>query len=105
MFRAFIHIFLHVAIPGMVAWTSFRNVLMRAWLVMLATTLIDLDHLLADPIYDATRCSIGFHPLHQYPIIVSYALLAMWPKTRLIGVGLVIHMILDGIDCLWMQYD
>ncbi|MDA0995115.1 MAG: DUF6122 family protein [Proteobacteria bacterium] len=105
MFRAFIHIFLHVAIPGMVAWVSFRNILMRAWLVMLATTLIDLDHLLADPIYDATRCSIGFHPLHQYPIIVFYALLALWPKTRLIGVGLVIHMILDGIDCLWMQYD
>ena len=36
---------------------------------MMATMLVDLDHLFADPIYDPDRCSIGFHPLHQYPIM------------------------------------
>ena len=33
---------------------------------------VDLDHLLANPIYDPCRCSIGFHPLHNYFAIVIY---------------------------------
>jgi hypothetical protein len=39
---------------------------------MALTIIVDLDHLLADPIYDPNRCSIGFHPLHSYPAIVIY---------------------------------
>jgi hypothetical protein len=66
---------------------------------MMATMLVDLDHLLANPIYDATRCSIGFHPLHQPWFITLYAALCLFPKTRLIGLGLIIHMVLDSIDC------
>lgn len=68
---------------------------------MIATMLVDLDHLLADPIYDAERCSIGFHPLHSYPAIVIYVLMIVFPKTRIIGIGLVIHMILDYLDCFF----
>ena len=41
--------------------------------------LVDLDHLLADPIYDPERCSIGFHPLHSIPAIVVYALMFALP--------------------------
>ncbi|HSJ08257.1 MAG TPA: DUF6122 family protein, partial [Longimicrobiales bacterium] len=59
----------------------------------------DVDHLLADPIYDPGRCSIGFHPLHTYPMIALYAVLAVVLRTRLVGVGLLIHMVLDGVDC------
>lgn len=66
---------------------------------MLATMLVDVDHLLATPIYDATRCSIGFHPLHQFIPLGIYAVLCFVPKLRLIGIGLVIHMALDSIDC------
>jgi len=58
-----------------------------------------LDHLLAIPIYDASRCSIGFHPLHQPWFIALYITLCFLPKTRLVGVGLMIHMVLDSIDC------
>jgi len=105
MIRAVIHLLLHVAVPAAVARQFFGKFFLRAWLIMLATMLIDLDHLLADPVYDPGRCSIGFHPLHQYPTMVIYVLLAAWPKTRLIGLGLVIHMLLDGIDCVWMQYE
>ena len=105
MVRAALHLLLHVAVPGAVARIFYRQVFVRALVIMLATMLIDLDHLLADPVYDPGRCSIGFHPLHQYPIMVVYALLAVWPKTRLIGLGLVIHMLLDGVDCFWMQYE
>jgi len=66
---------------------------------MMATMAVDLDHLLAVPIYDPNRCSIGFHPLHSYYAIGVYVILLFFPKTRLVGIGLVIHMILDYIDC------
>ena len=105
MIRAVIHLFLHAAVPGAVARLFYAKLFVRAWLIMLATMLVDLDHLLADPVYDPGRCSIGFHPLHQYPIMAIYAWLAIWPKTRLVGVGLLIHMLLDGVDCVWMQYE
>lgn len=62
---------------------------------------VDLDHLLADPIYDPNRCSIGFHPLHSYPAVAIYAILLFFPKVRLIGIGLIIHMALDYIDCFY----
>lgn len=81
------------------AWFFFRDRWRRAWLVMLAAMLVDLDHLLADPIYDPNRCGIGFHPLHTAPAIAAYALLALVRRTRLIGLGLVIHMALDLADC------
>ena len=66
---------------------------------MMATMAVDLDHLLAVPMYDPNRCSIGFHPLHSYYAIGVYVILLFFPKTRIVGIGLVIHMILDYIDC------
>jgi len=66
---------------------------------MLATMLIDLDHLLANPIYDASRCSINFHPLHGFIPIFIYILICFIPKLRYIGIGLMIHIVLDSIDC------
>lgn len=80
--------------------------------------LVDLDHLLADPIYDPGRCSIGFHPLHTLPAIAFYSVLFVLPlftkkepdtrrlqsvadKLHLAGLGLLIHMALDGLDCLF----
>ena len=62
---ALLHLPLHFLLPGLVAWLGFRPRWRRAWLIMVATMLVDLDHLLADPIYDPGRCSIGFHPLHK----------------------------------------
>lgn len=94
---------LHLLVPVATARVFYREMFLRASLVMLATMAVDLDHLLADPIYDPSRCSIGFHPLHTYPMMVVYVVLAAWSKTRLIGLGLVIHMVLDGVDCVWMQ--
>jgi hypothetical protein len=94
-----VHLVLHAAIPGAVAWLFFRTRWRRAWLVMLATMLVDLDHLLADPVYDPNRCGIGFHPLHTAPAIAGYAVLTLLRPIRLIGVGLLIHMALDLADC------
>ncbi|CAN5500040.1 hypothetical protein BH23BAC4_BH23BAC4_07420 [soil metagenome] len=102
-FLAVFHLILHVVVPLAIAYLFFREKWLRAWLIMLATMLVDLDHLLADPIYDPGRCSIGFHPLHTWPAIIVYVVLAIIPKTRLVGLGLVIHMALDGLDCLLMH--
>ena len=66
---------------------------------MMVTMLVDIDHLLATPIYDPLRCSINFHPLHQFLPIGLYVVLSFIPKTRWIGIGLVIHMLLDSFDC------
>jgi hypothetical protein len=93
------HLVLHAVVPGAVAWFFFRAQWRRAWLIMLATMLVDLDHLLADPIYDPNRCGIGFHPLHTAPAIAAYVALSVLRATRLIGVGLLIHMALDAADC------
>lgn len=94
-----IHIALHVIVPLVVAVIFFRRIWIKSWLIMLLTMLVDLDHLLSDPIYDANRCSIGFHPLHEPVLMVLYMLLLVFPKTRLIGLGLCIHMVLDSLDC------
>lgn len=94
------HLALHFIAPLLVAFLFFRENLKLSYLAMMLTMLVDLDHLLASPIYDANRCSIGFHPLHQYWFIAIYLVMSFFSKTRLIGVGLIIHMSLDALDCL-----
>ena len=93
------HIALHFLVPIIVTAIFFRKCWMFAYLIMVATMLVDLDHLFAVPIYDPSRCSIGYHPLHQPGFILLYLVLCFIPKTRLVGLGLVIHMLLDSIDC------
>lgn len=96
---AILHLVLHGLVPGAVAWLCFRKRWRRAWLIMLATMAVDVDHLLATPIYDPGRCSIGFHPLHRPPAIMLYGAMTLWAPSRLVGVGLLIHMALDASDC------
>ena len=70
---------------------------------MVATMLVDLDHLLVNPIYAPDRCSINFHFLHTYYAIGLYFILTYFKKFRVIGLGLLLHMATDFIDCLWMK--
>jgi len=97
-----LHIVLHFIIPAIVARIGFRDRWRSAYLIMMATMVVDLDHLLADPFYDPNRCSIGFHPMHGTVPIVIYIAMCAVPKLRLVGIGLVIHMLLDGLDCVVM---
>ncbi len=90
--------------PAAVARAAFATRWRKAWFVMMATMLVDLDHLLATPVFDPNRCSIGLHPLHSAPAIVVYAVLACWPITRWVGVGLLIHMAIDFADCIGMRF-
>ena len=94
-----LHLSLHLVVPLVVVGLFFKKDWKIAYFIMLSTMLVDLDHLLANPIYDPNRCSIGFHPLHQPWFMTFYFILSFYPKTRFIGIGLVIHMVLDAIDC------
>lgn len=100
--RGIFHIILHFLTPAAFAGAAYRDRFGSAFSMLMATMLVDLDHLLARPIFDPNRCSIGFHPLHTWPAIVFYFLLLFHPKSRMIGIGLLIHMALDQIDC-WMM--
>lgn len=93
------HLVLHFIVPAIIVGIFFPKKWRIAYLVMIATMLVDIDHLLATPIYDAMRCSIGFHPLHGPIPILIYALFCFISKLRYIGIGLTIHMVLDSIDC------
>ena len=152
-----IHLALHAAAPGIVAVLAFRPRWRAAWGWMLAMMVVDIDHLLADPIYDPDRCSIGFHPLHSWPAIGVYASVLLvslvsshrrgagasptepgcpakrrWRPSprherhgegaafraafrerpdgdsamralRIVAAGLLVHMAVDGLDCLTMD--
>ena len=102
MLQHILHYSIHFLLPLLVAFIFFKSNWKHAFLVMISTILIDLDHLLASPIFDANRCSINFHPLHSYIAIVLYLLLIFPKKTRLVGLGLIIHILADKVDCLLM---
>ncbi|MBU0730599.1 MAG: hypothetical protein KKA70_12745 [Proteobacteria bacterium] len=100
MIRPALHLVLHFLVPGVVAGAFYSKRWVRAWLIMISTMVVDLDHLLASPVYDPDRCGIGFHPLHSFIAITLYSILLFFPKARIVAIGLLIHMALDGIDCL-----
>jgi Na+/phosphate symporter len=99
-----VHYFLHFIFPGFIAYLFFNNKWKKAYVIMLFSMLIDLDHLLVNPIFNPCRCSIGFHPLHSYVAVAFYAALLIHPKTRIIAVGLLLHLATDFIDCLFIEY-
>ena len=101
LLQPIVHYSLHLLFPGVIAWLLFRSNWKRSWLIMLATMLVDLDHLLANPVFDAGRCSIGFHPLHSYYAIGVYFLLLFPKNTRVVAIGLLLHMFTDYQDCWW----
>lgn len=99
-----VHYGLHFLFPGLIAWLFFRTRWKKVWLIMLATMLVDLDHLLSSPIFDPNRCSVGYHPLHSYYAIVVYVALLIPSKTRIVAIGLLFHMFTDYQDCFWTNY-
>lgn len=102
MLQTIVHYGCHILIPLLVALIWCKTRWKLAFLIMFSGMWIDLDHLLANPIFDPNRCSINFHPLHSYYAIVVYLILLLPKKTRLIGLGLVIHIIADVVDCSLM---
>jgi hypothetical protein len=58
MIQGLIHYFLHLGFPVVIALVFFRENWKKAYLILLATMLVDLDHLLATPIF---RCGALQH--------------------------------------------
>lgn len=102
--QSILHYFFHLIFPGIIAYLFFKAKWKQAWLIMLLTMLVDLDHLFANPVFDASRNSIGFHPLHSYYAIAIYFVLLYVKKMRIIAVGLIFHMLTDYLDYLYSVY-
>jgi hypothetical protein len=96
-----VHYGLHFFFPWLLAKRFAGERVGKVYLILFSTMLVDLDHLLATPMFDPCRCSIGFHPLHSVGAIVVYLLMLFPKKTRWWGVGLVLHMLTDLQDCWW----
>ena len=100
--RPVIHYSLHFIAPLAIARILFPKQVKSAYILIISTMLIDLDHLLANPIFSSHRCSVGFHLLHSYPFPLIYFGLLFFPKTRIIAIGLLFHLLTDSLDC-WMM--
>jgi membrane-associated PAP2 superfamily phosphatase len=98
-FKFILHYGLHFIAPAFIAYFFFRKQWLIVYAILILTMLVDLDHLLANPIFDPNRCSVGFHPLHSYWAITIYFIGLFFKKTRVIAIGLLLHMIADWVDC------
>ncbi|MEM9656727.1 MAG: DUF6122 family protein [Planctomycetota bacterium] len=103
-FRHVLHYANHLVVPFLLGKLFWKEHWWTAGLIMVGTMAIDLDHLLADPIFDPNRCSIGFHPLHTLWAGIVYAALLAVPswKWRAVGTGCLWHLGTDAIDC-WLS--
>lgn len=101
MIRPLVHYGIHFVLPFAIAFLWYPKRWKGVALILLAGIVIDLDHLLARPVFDPNRCSIGFHPLHSYLAIAAYIVLLLFPKTRLAGLALLLHIAADSADC-WL---
>jgi hypothetical protein len=101
-----VHYSFHFIAPGLLAWLFFNERWEMAWMIMIGTMFVDLDHVLVRPMFDPKRCSIGFHLLHSYPAIVVYTLLLFVPHFYIqsIAVGLLFHMYTDWQDYVWTSH-
>lgn len=106
LFRHSMHYGCHLLVPFLLGKCFWKEHWWKASWIMVATMLIDLDHLLADPIFDPNRCSLGYHPLHTLWAAALYTGLLLIPnwKWRAIAVGCLWHLATDGIDCYLMHY-
>lgn len=91
----------HFIVPFLIAALIWRGEWKRSGAVMVAANLIDLDHLLADPIFDPNRCSIGFHLLHGWEAGFAYLALLLVPRwwVRAFALGALWHLAVDYGDC------
>ena len=102
MIQPIAHYGIHFLLPLLIAVLFYKKWFWKVYLIMIATMLIDVDHLLAKPIFDPNRCSINFHPLHSYYAIGIYLSMLIPNKTRVLAIGLLIHILADTVDCLFM---
>ena len=96
----------HWVFPFLIARLIWARHWLRAGCVMIAANLIDLDHLLADPMFDPDRCSIGFHPLHEWIAAFVYLAMLAVPRwwVRAFAIGALWHLAVDLGDCAMQDW-
>ena len=104
MLREILHYGLHIGLPLAVAFFGYPNRKGKVFAILLLGMGIDADHLLATPVFDPDRCSIGFHPLHGWIAIAAYTGLFAYRRTRLLGLGLLLHILADAADCRMLAW-
>ncbi len=105
MLQSIVHYSLHFIAIGAIAYWFDKKNWKRNWLILIATMLVDIDHVFATPFFNPNRCGIGFHPFHSEIAILTYLLGIILFKNKilkLISIGLLFHMFTDLIDCIWM---
>lgn len=105
MLRFSIHYGLHFLLPFALAFLFFKKDFFKVVTILILGIIIDIDHLLANPIFDSHRCSINFHPLHSYIAIILYLFLFGFKKTRIIGLALLLHILADTVDCMLLSLE
>ncbi|APQ18452.1 DUF6122 family protein [Maribacter hydrothermalis] len=103
MIRFIAHYGIHFIVPILIAFYFYKDNKFWVAIILLLGILIDVDHILANPMFDPDRCSINFHPLHSYWAIGAYTILFTFKKTRIIGLALLIHILADTVDCLFIR--
>ena len=98
-FKFLLHYSFHFLVPLAIALIFFKKKWFQVYLIFIGTMLIDLDHLLANPIFDPNRCSINFHPLHTYYAAGAYILMVIPKKSRILGIAFLLHLFTDYLDC------
>ena len=101
--REILHYGSHYIIPFVIALIFYKKDFWKVSILILSANLIDLDHLIATPIFDPNRCSIGFHFLHSYYAITIYFVLLLSKQLRIVGIGLLLHIVIDLMDCFLMK--
>lgn len=102
LFRHIAHYAFHLLMPFVFGKLFWKENWWKAGLIMMVTLGIDLDHLLANPIFEPDRCSIGFHPLHTVWAGGGYMGLLAIPswKWRAVAGGCLWHLCTDALDCM-----
>lgn len=92
--------------PFLIAALIWRSDWKHAGLVMASANVVDIDHLLVDPIFDPERCSIGFHLLHGWEAALAFAAMLLIPRwwARAFGLGVLWHLAVDWGDCRMMVW-
>ena len=102
MLRLTVHYGIHFLVPILIGYFFYKKNRLRAIGILLLGIVLDLDHLLASPIFDHMRCSIAFHPLHSYWAIALYVALLFFKKFRILGLAFLIHIVADLADCYFI---
>ena len=94
-----IHLLFNLLLYSLLVYSKIISFAYLDLILLLASELIDLDHLTAKPIYHAKRNSFKTHFFHKNWCIVLFAsiILVFIRPVMFLGIGLISHLLLDYV--------